>query len=121
MKITLEVSELDYGSVVAALLPTVHERLEKEDGSVGNKILSKLTALSPSIAKKMVNLLPKETQNEIAVLLINKNISYKISSLCVFFKNIQHVQKKKHQKILYSLSFPAAKALFALGSRLFFS
>lgn len=73
MKITLEVSELDYGSVVAALLPTVHERLEKEDGSVGNKILSKLTALSPSIAKKMVNLLPKETQNEIAVLLINKN------------------------------------------------
>ena len=73
MKITLEIEDLDYGSVAAALLPTVHEKFEKEDGSVGTKILSKLTALSPSIAKKMVNLLPRETQNEIAVLLINKN------------------------------------------------
>ena len=73
MKITLEIEDLDYGAVAAALLPAVHERLEKEDGSVGTKILSKLTALSPSIAKKMVNLLPAETQNEIAVLLINKN------------------------------------------------
>lgn len=73
MKITLEINDLDYGSVVAALLPMVHEKLEKEDGSVTNKILSKLTAVSPSIAKKMVNLLPKETQNEIVVLLINKN------------------------------------------------
>ena len=75
MKITLEINDLDYGALVAALLPTVHEKLEMEDGSVMNKILSKLTALSPSIAEKMVNLLPKETQNEIAVLLINKNQS----------------------------------------------
>ena len=73
MKITLEIEELDYGSVAAALLPMVNEKFDKEDGSVGTKILSKLTALSPSIAKKMVNLLPRETQNEIAVLLINKN------------------------------------------------
>ena len=74
MKITLEIDDLDYGSVIAALLPMVHEKIEKgDDGSVGNKILSKLTALSPSIAKKMVNLLPKDTQNEIVVLLINKN------------------------------------------------
>jgi hypothetical protein len=73
MKITLEIEDLDYGSVVAALLPMVHEKFDKEDGSVGTKILSKLTALSPSIAKKMVNLLPRDTQNEIAVLLINKN------------------------------------------------
>ena len=74
MKITLEIDDLDYGSVIAALLPMVHEKLEKDDdGSVGSKILSKLTALSPSVAKKMVNLLPKDTQNEIVVLLINKN------------------------------------------------
>ena len=73
MKITLEINDLDYGSVIAALLPMVHEKLEKDDdGSVGSKILSKLTALSPSVAKKMVNLLPKDTQNEIVVLLINK-------------------------------------------------
>jgi hypothetical protein len=75
MKITLEINDLDYGALVAALLPAVHEKLDMEDGSVMNKILSKLTALSPSIAEKMVNLLPKETQNEIAVLLINKNQS----------------------------------------------
>lgn len=73
MKITLEINDLDYGALVAALLPAVHEKLEKEDGSVMNKILGKLTALSPSVAEKMVNLLPKDTQNEIAVLLINKN------------------------------------------------
>ncbi len=73
MKITLEIDDLDYGAVIAALLPMVHEKLEKEEDSVGNKILLKLTAVSPSIAKKMVNLLPKETQNEIVVLLINKN------------------------------------------------
>ncbi len=73
MKITLEINELDYGAAIAALLPMVHEKLEKEEDSFGNKILLKLTAVSPSIAKKMVNLLPKETQNEIVVLLINKN------------------------------------------------
>lgn len=73
MKITLEVDELDYGALVAVLLPTVHEKIEKETSSVTNKILLKLTSLSPSIVKKMVNLLPTETQNEIVVLLINKN------------------------------------------------
>lgn len=73
MKITLEVDELDYGALIAALLPMVHEKMEKEESSVANKIILKLTSLSPAIAKKMVNLLPKETQNEIVVLLINKN------------------------------------------------
>ena len=73
MKITLEVDELDYGALIAALLPMVHEKMEKEESSVANKIILKLTSLSPTIAKKMVNLLPKETQNEIVVLLINKN------------------------------------------------
>ena len=73
MKITLEVDELDYGSLIAALLPMVHEKMEKEESSVANKIILKLTSLSPSIVKKMVNLMPKETQNEIVVLLINKN------------------------------------------------
>ena len=73
MKITLEIDDLDYGSVIAALLPMVHEKFEKDDGSVANKILAKLTALPPSSAKKMVNLMPKDTQNEIVVLLINKN------------------------------------------------
>ena len=73
MKITLEIDELDYGALVAARLPTVHEKIGKEESSVTNKIILKLTSLSPAIVKKMVNLLPKETQDEIVVLLINKN------------------------------------------------
>ena len=73
MKLTIEIDDLDYGALIAALLPTVHEKIEKEESSVANKIILKLTSLSPAIARKMINLLPKETQNEIVVLLINKN------------------------------------------------
>jgi len=82
MKITLELNGLDYGALIAALLPAVHEKLEREEDSVTNKILLKLTALPPSVARKMVNLLPKETQDEIVVLLINKNRD-KIADLAV--------------------------------------
>ena len=82
MKITLEVNGLDYGALIAALLPLVHSKLEQEEDSVVNKILLKLTALPPSIARRMVNLLPRDTQDEIVVLLINKN-SAKIADLAV--------------------------------------
>ena len=73
MKITLEISDMDYGALIAALLPAVHDKLAGDDDTFVNKILLKLTALPPSIARKMVNLLPRETQDEIVVLLINKN------------------------------------------------
>ena len=73
MKITLDIKDLDYGSLIAALLPTVHDRMAKEENSFVNKILLKLTALPPSTVQKMVNLLPKETQDEIAILLVQKN------------------------------------------------
>lgn len=82
MKITLEVNDLDYGAVIAALLPLVHGKLEKEEGSVTNRILLKLTALPPHLARRMVNLLPRETQDEIVALLINKN-SARIAELAV--------------------------------------
>ena len=73
MKITLDIQELDYGALIAALLPTVHDRIAKEESSFIHKILLKLTALPPATVKKMVNLLPRETQDEIAVLLVQKN------------------------------------------------
>lgn len=73
MKITLDIKDLDYGALIAALLPTVHERIAKEEKSFVNKIILKLTALSPATVQKMVNLLPKETQDEIVLLLIQKN------------------------------------------------
>ena len=31
MKITLEIKELDYGALIAALLPTVHDIIGKEE------------------------------------------------------------------------------------------
>ena len=73
MKITLEIKDLDYGALIAALLPTVHGHIAKEEQSFVNKLLMKLTALPPATVEKMVNLLPRETQDEIAVLLIRKN------------------------------------------------
>ena len=73
MKITLEINEMDYGALIAALLPAVHEKLSGDEDTFLNKILLKLTAVPPSVARKMVNLLPRETQDEIVVLLINKN------------------------------------------------
>ena len=73
MKITLEIKDLDYGALIAALLPTVHDHIAKEEQSFVNKLLLKLTALPPATVQKMVNLLPRETQDEIAVLLVRKN------------------------------------------------
>ena len=45
MKITLDIQELDYGALIAALLPTVHGMIAKEDHTFVNKLLLKLTAL----------------------------------------------------------------------------
>ncbi|MBQ3489813.1 MAG: hypothetical protein IJA86_04415 [Clostridia bacterium] len=73
MKITLEIKDMDYGALIAALLPTVHDIIGKEEKSFVNKILLKLTALPPATVQKMVNLLPRETQDEIVVLLVSKN------------------------------------------------
>ena len=73
MKITLDIKDLDYGALIAALLPTVHGHIAKEENTFANKILLKLTALPPSTVQKMVNLLPRETQDEIVIMLIQKN------------------------------------------------
>ena len=82
MKITLDIKDLDYGALIAALLPTVHERMAKEENSFVNKIILKLTALPPSTVQKMVNLLPKETQDEIAIMLIQKNKEKILELVC---------------------------------------
>lgn len=89
MKITLEIKDMDYGSLIAALLPSVHDRIAKEESSFIHKILLKLTALPPATVQKMVNLLPRETQDEIVVLLIQKN-KEKILSV------IDNLAKEKH-------------------------
>ncbi len=72
MKISLEISEIDYGALVELFLPMVHDKLAEKDG-VGVTILAKIAGLPPAFAGKMIDVLPQETKDEIAVMLVNKN------------------------------------------------
>lgn len=72
MKITLELNEIDYGALVEQFLPLVRDKLAEKDGTVA-AILSKVAGMPPAIAAKMVDVLPQETKDEIAVMLVNKN------------------------------------------------
>ena len=72
MKITLELNEIDYGALAEQFLPLVKDKLAEKDGT-GAAILSKIAGMPPSIAAKMVDLLPQETKDELAVMLVNKN------------------------------------------------
>lgn len=72
MKITLEINDIDYGALAELFLPTLHESLEKQDDA-GAAILAKLAGMPPALAGKMINMLPKKTKDEIAVMLVNKN------------------------------------------------
>ena len=66
MKITLDINDIDYGALVEVFLPMVHDELVKQDG-VGVAILAKIAKMPPAIAKKMIDMLPQETKNEIVV------------------------------------------------------
>ena len=72
MKITLDINDIDYGALVEVFLPMVHDELVKQDG-VGVAILAKIAKMPPAIAKKMIDMLPQETKNEIVVMLANNN------------------------------------------------
>ena len=72
MKITFELNEIDYGALVEQFLPLVRDKLAEKDGTVA-AILSKVAGTPPSIAAKMVDVLPQETKDELAVMLVNKN------------------------------------------------
>jgi len=72
MKIILDINDIDYGAFVELLLPTVRDKLAEKDG-IGSAILAKIAGMPPSFAKKMIDILPKETKDEIAVMLVNKN------------------------------------------------
>ena len=72
MKITLDINDIDYGALVEVFLPLVHDKLAEKDGT-GTAILAKIAGMPPSIAGKMIDMLPQETKDEIAVMLVNKN------------------------------------------------
>lgn len=72
MKITLDINDIEYGALVELFLPMVHDKLTEKDGT-GAAILAKIAGMSPSIAGNMIDMLPQETKDEIAVMLVNKN------------------------------------------------
>lgn len=72
MKIILDINDIDYGALVELFLPMVHDKLAEKDGT-GIAILAKIAGMPPSIAGKMIDMLPQETKDEIAVMLANKN------------------------------------------------
>lgn len=72
MKITIELNDIDYGALAEQLLPLVQAGLAQKDDA-GSAILSKLAGMPPAFAGKMVDMLPQETKDEIAVMLVNSN------------------------------------------------
>ena len=72
MKITLEINEIDYGALVEMFLPLVREKLAEKE-STGSVILAKIAGMPTDIAAKLVDVLPQDTKDEIAVMLVNQN------------------------------------------------
>ena len=72
MKITLELNEIDYGALTEQFLPVVRDKLAEKEVA-GAAILAKIAGIPPVIAAQMVNVLPQETKDEIAVMLVDKN------------------------------------------------
>jgi len=72
MKITLDINDIDYGALVEVFLPMVHDKLAEKDVT-GPAILAKIAGMPPSIAGKMIDMLPQETKDELVVYLINSN------------------------------------------------
>lgn len=72
MKIELKVNHINYGDLAAWCLPMLSDKLAKEDGAIPG-LLSRLAAMSPGMARGMLNALPEEKKNELAVYLLNRN------------------------------------------------
>ena len=68
MEIKLKVNRINYGDLAAWCLPMLSDKLAKEDGAIPN-LLSKLATMSPGVARGMLNALPEEKKNELAVYL----------------------------------------------------
>ena len=72
MKITMEINDIDYGAVVEQFLPLVRDKLAEKDGT-SMAILAKIAEMPPETARKMVNLLPQKTRDDLVLLLFQKN------------------------------------------------
>lgn len=72
MKITLNINNVDYESIVDQSVPLLREKA-KTDNNILFKTLSGILNMPGEIPKKMLNALPQETKDELLVYLINSN------------------------------------------------
>ena len=72
MKIVLEIKDIDYGALIEKMLPLVADKLSSKEG-FAMEMLAKIASMPPSIARKMVDILPDETKEELIAMLVNKN------------------------------------------------
>lgn len=79
MKITFEVSEIDYSSLVEILLPLVRDKIAA--GVDSDALLDRALEIPPSMVARMVDILPQEIKDEFAVMLINKHKELIIDTL----------------------------------------
>ncbi len=72
MKITLNISNINYDSIIEQSIPLLKEKA-KADNSVLLKTISGILSMPGDIPKKMLNALPQQTKDELVVYLINSN------------------------------------------------
>ena len=72
MKITLNINNIDYESIIDQSIPLLKEKA-KADNNILLKTISGILSMPGDIPKKMLNALPQETNDELVVYLINSN------------------------------------------------
>lgn len=72
MKITLNINNIDYESIIDKSVPLLKEK-EQADNNILLKTISGILSMPGDIPKKMLNALPQETKDELVVYLINSN------------------------------------------------
>lgn len=72
MKITLNINNIDYESIIDQSIPLLKEKA-KADNNILLKTISGILSMPGDIPKKMLNALPQETKDELVVYLINSN------------------------------------------------
>lgn len=72
MKITLNINNIDYESIIDKSVPLLKEKAQA-DNNIMLKTISGILSMPGDIPKKMLNALPQETKDELVVYLINSN------------------------------------------------
>ena len=72
MKITLNINNIDYESIIDKSVPLLKEKAQA-DNNILLKTISGILSMPGDIPKKMLNALPQETKDELVVYLTNSN------------------------------------------------